>query len=38
MLQKELSNMTGRELERKEVQEQPQDVERREAELLDDAA
>ena len=30
--------MTGRELERKEVQEQPQDVERREAELLGDAA
>jgi cytochrome c556 len=37
-LQKELSNMTGRERELKEVQERLQDVERREAELLGDAA
>jgi hypothetical protein len=37
-LQKELSNMAGRELELKEVQERLQDVERREAELLGDAA
>ena len=38
MLRKDLSNMAGREQELKEVQERLQDVERRDAELLDDAA
>jgi DNA repair exonuclease SbcCD ATPase subunit len=37
-LRKDLSNMAGRERELREVQEQLQDVERREAELLGDAA